>query len=379
MLADQTGQAPKSPMKTSSRLSKTLQEILHDKDALHCFIQFMESQHAERFIRFWLDANSFRASTLTRMRTHSLQMVGSSTLLKRRTETTKGGAGADGAIGQGQPEQRRDGNVSRVCGDGESATDSAPKMGVDVSGSNCDKQKTQTDATGGASSSDARLTYSPQAPETSQSGCKTEGGTEREGKPSSLSLSPTPAQRPVTLGSSHTPISSVLAEQSSPSSTDPSHSSLHDSGIAIPSDGEFVITPSSQSGSFGDSESVNTLLDDDSSITAWQQSDSRKKEADVNKAVAVSAQDGTHQAGTVISPSDTPQGGTKDDVDAQEGEGREAVGKSSRMMSVEEIREKLKKSKIAGDIHLSFVCQLAAVSVCCLKIGLTLRMCACFV
>ena len=342
MLADQTGQAPKSPMKTSSRLSKTLQEILHDKDALHCFIQFMESQHAERFIRFWLDANSFRASTLTRMRTHSLQMVGSSTLLKRRTET-KDGTGADGAVGQGQLEERRDGNMSRVCGDGESATDGAPKMGVDVSGSNCDKQKTQT---GGASSSDAWLTYSPQAPETSQSGCKTEGGTEREGKPSSLSLSPMPVQRPITLGSSHTPISSVSAEQSSPSSTDPSHSSLHDSGIAIPSDGEFVITPSSQSGSLGDSESVNTLLDDDSSITAWQQSDSRKKEADVNKAVAVSAQDGAHQAGTVISPPDAPQGGTKDDVDAQEGEGREAVGKSSRMMSVEEIREKLKKSKI---------------------------------
>ena len=376
MLADQTGQAPKSPMKTSSRLSKTLQEILHDKDALHCFIQFMESQHAERFIRFWLDANSFRASTLTRLHTHSLQMVGSSTLLKRRTET-KGGAGADGAVGQGQLEERRDGNVSRVRGDGESVTDSG--RGVDVSGSNCDKQKTQTDATGGASSSDTRLTYSPQALETSQSGCKTEGGTERKGKPSSLSLSPMPVQHPITLGSSHTPLSSVLAEQSSPSSTDPSHSSLHDSGIAIPSDGEFVITPSSQSGSLGDSESVNTLLDDDSSITVWQQSDSRKKEADVNKAVAVLAQDGAHQAGTVISPSDAPQGGTKDDVDAQEGEGREAVGKSSRMMSAEEIREKLKKSKIVGDIHLSFVFWLAAVSVCCLKIGSTLRMCACFV
>lgn len=347
MLADQTGQSPKSPMKTSSRLSKTLQEILHDKDAVHCFIQFMESQHAERFIRFWLDANSFRASTLTRMRTHSLQMVGSSTLLKRRTET-KSGAGADGAVGQGQPEERHDGNMSRVCGDGDSATDSAQKMEADVSGSNCDNQKTQTDAAGGASSSDARLAYSPRAPETSQSGCRTEGGMEREGKPSSLSLSPMSVQRPVTLGSSHTPISSVSAEQSSPSSTDPSHSSLHDSGIAIPSDGEFVITPSSQSGSLGDSESVNTLLDDDGGITAWQHSDSRKKEDDVNKAVAVSAQDGTHQAGTVISPSDAPQGGTKD---AQEGEGREAVGKHSRTMSVEEIREKLKKSKIVGDIY----------------------------
>ncbi|KAK7488210.1 hypothetical protein BaRGS_00020517 [Batillaria attramentaria] len=92
----EAGSTPKSPMKTSSRLSKTLQEILHDKDALHCFIEFMESRQADRFIRFWLDANSFRAATLTRMRSHSLQSVSSSAILKRRTEGK--GDGSSGSV-----------------------------------------------------------------------------------------------------------------------------------------------------------------------------------------------------------------------------------------------------------------------------------------
>ncbi len=55
---------------TASRLSKTLREILHDRDALPHFIQFMETRGAGHLVRFWLDVESFHASTATR-----LQMV----------------------------------------------------------------------------------------------------------------------------------------------------------------------------------------------------------------------------------------------------------------------------------------------------------------
>ena len=366
ILADQSGPSPKSPMKTSSRLSKTLQEILHDKDALHCFIQFMESQHAERFIRFWLDANSFRASTLTRMHTNSLQLVGSSTLLKRRTEM-KSGADADRGVGQKQSEENLDENMSIVCRDGENVTDSTQKTELGGGGSDCDNQN-RTSATGGASSSEARLSHSQQVSEKSQSRRKTEKRAERENKPSSLSLSAVPVQLQATNAFSDAVASTVSAEQSSPSSIEPPQSSLHDSGIAIASDGEFVITPSSLPESPGDSESVNTLLDNDSSATG---DGGRKSDMAVNETnsagVTMMAQDDANQAGTVISPSDAKRGEVKDDVDAQEGEGRETVGKPSRSMSVEEIKEKLKKSKIISSVSNSGLLLLpVAVYYCCL-------------
>lgn len=76
--------ALESPLRNSSRLSKTLQEILRDKHALSCFKSFMRSQAAEHIIQFWCDAQSFHASTLMRLRTHSLQSISKSSLHKRR-------------------------------------------------------------------------------------------------------------------------------------------------------------------------------------------------------------------------------------------------------------------------------------------------------
>ncbi|XP_014770827.1 A-kinase anchor protein 10, mitochondrial isoform X2 [Octopus bimaculoides] len=69
-----------SPMRTSSRLSKTLLEILHDKEALPSFISFMESQNAGQYVRFWLDAKSFQTAAWTRIRTHSLNALAKSSL-----------------------------------------------------------------------------------------------------------------------------------------------------------------------------------------------------------------------------------------------------------------------------------------------------------
>ncbi|XP_063448892.1 A-kinase anchor protein 10, mitochondrial-like [Mytilus trossulus] len=54
--------------KKSSQLCKTLQEILHDKNSLGHFIQFLEDRKASKFLRFWLDAQSFQASTWSRIR-----------------------------------------------------------------------------------------------------------------------------------------------------------------------------------------------------------------------------------------------------------------------------------------------------------------------
>ena len=71
---------PQTPMLTSSRLSKTLCEVLHDKDALPYFIQYMASKGGEQIIKFWLDAESFQASSWTRIRTHSLKTVQQQTL-----------------------------------------------------------------------------------------------------------------------------------------------------------------------------------------------------------------------------------------------------------------------------------------------------------
>jgi len=43
-----------------SSLSKNLSQVLSDKDALACFIQFMESRGAANLVKFWLDAETFK-------------------------------------------------------------------------------------------------------------------------------------------------------------------------------------------------------------------------------------------------------------------------------------------------------------------------------
>jgi hypothetical protein len=57
-----------------------MEEILKDKDALSCFIEFMESRKSGQYIRFWLDAESFQASTWSRLRSHSLNSAKRSAL-----------------------------------------------------------------------------------------------------------------------------------------------------------------------------------------------------------------------------------------------------------------------------------------------------------
>uniref|UniRef100_A0A673MJ16 A-kinase anchor protein 10, mitochondrial-like n=1 Tax=Sinocyclocheilus rhinocerous TaxID=307959 RepID=A0A673MJ16_9TELE len=65
---------------TRSRLSKTVDQILRDNLALPYFIQLMETRSAEHLVRFWLEAESFRSTSWSRVRAHSLNSVKHSTL-----------------------------------------------------------------------------------------------------------------------------------------------------------------------------------------------------------------------------------------------------------------------------------------------------------
>lgn len=71
-------------LEKKSRLSKSLQEFINHRDAIPQLIQYLEACKAGALIRFWLDADSFQASTWTRIRTHSLNIVSRSSLIKRR-------------------------------------------------------------------------------------------------------------------------------------------------------------------------------------------------------------------------------------------------------------------------------------------------------
>lgn len=79
-------QQPQDEYAKKSRLSKCLMEVLKDHEAIAYFIQYMDSCKASAVLRFWLDAESFQASTWTRIRTHSLQSVSKSSLIKAKKD-----------------------------------------------------------------------------------------------------------------------------------------------------------------------------------------------------------------------------------------------------------------------------------------------------
>lgn len=65
---------------TRSRLSKTVDQIVRDNVAMPYYLQFMESRAAGHLLRFWLEAESFRATSWSRVRAHSLNSVKHSSL-----------------------------------------------------------------------------------------------------------------------------------------------------------------------------------------------------------------------------------------------------------------------------------------------------------
>ena len=125
-------------MITSSRLSKTFHEVLHDKDALPYFIQFMGSQNAEHIIKFWLDAESFQASSWTRIRSQSLKSQHRNTT-KETGSTASSPPGDVNAAGDATEcancDKNREGgeNTERNSCDKDKNSDSAP-IGGNVQG-----------------------------------------------------------------------------------------------------------------------------------------------------------------------------------------------------------------------------------------------------
>ncbi|KAM6983887.1 A-kinase anchor protein 10, mitochondrial [Tautogolabrus adspersus] len=63
-----------------SRLSKTVDHVLRDNVAIPHYLHFSERRGADHLVRFWLEAESFRSISWSRVRAHSLNSVKHSTL-----------------------------------------------------------------------------------------------------------------------------------------------------------------------------------------------------------------------------------------------------------------------------------------------------------
>uniref|UniRef100_A0A672HNM4 RGS domain-containing protein n=1 Tax=Salarias fasciatus TaxID=181472 RepID=A0A672HNM4_SALFA len=68
------------PQETRSRLSKTVDQVLRDNVAMPHYLHFTELRGADHLVRFWLEAESFRSSSWSRVRAHSLNSVKHSSL-----------------------------------------------------------------------------------------------------------------------------------------------------------------------------------------------------------------------------------------------------------------------------------------------------------
>ncbi|KAF7657486.1 hypothetical protein LDENG_00025860 [Lucifuga dentata] len=68
------------PQETRSRLSKTVDQVLRDNVAMPHYMQFTVLHGADHLVRFWLEAESFRATSWSRVRAHSLNLVKHSSL-----------------------------------------------------------------------------------------------------------------------------------------------------------------------------------------------------------------------------------------------------------------------------------------------------------
>lgn len=68
LLAAEQEYEPNMCLRTKSRLSKTLEEVLSDNGALAYLIQFAEEHGTKPLVTFWMEAESFRSSCLLRSR-----------------------------------------------------------------------------------------------------------------------------------------------------------------------------------------------------------------------------------------------------------------------------------------------------------------------
>ncbi|KAJ8372946.1 hypothetical protein AAFF_G00272700 [Aldrovandia affinis] len=89
-----------SAQETRSRLSKTVEQIVRDAVATPYYLQFMEAQGADHLVRFWLEAESFRATSWSRLQaTNALKQL-SDKLMKKsvRNDIVAKICGEDGQV-----------------------------------------------------------------------------------------------------------------------------------------------------------------------------------------------------------------------------------------------------------------------------------------
>uniref|UniRef100_A0A3B3YR53 RGS domain-containing protein n=1 Tax=Poecilia mexicana TaxID=48701 RepID=A0A3B3YR53_9TELE len=68
------------PQETRSRMSKTVDQVLRDNVAMPHFLHCMEQRRADHLVRFWLEAESFRSASWSRVRAQNLNSVKHSSL-----------------------------------------------------------------------------------------------------------------------------------------------------------------------------------------------------------------------------------------------------------------------------------------------------------
>ena len=126
------GPRVETPLQTSSRLSKTLHEVLHDQNAIPYLLQYMDCQGVGHFVKFWLDANSFQASSWTRIQSQSLKLLSKSSVSKARATQVHGQGQEDQGQGQNGQRQVQDGKATDcdVEPSGKVVSHSAKDLGV---------------------------------------------------------------------------------------------------------------------------------------------------------------------------------------------------------------------------------------------------------
>lgn len=83
------------PQEARSRLSKTVDHVLRDNVAVPHFMHFSELRRVDHLVRFWLEAESFRSTSWSRIRAHSLNSVKHSTLAEPILPSQDGPEGQD--------------------------------------------------------------------------------------------------------------------------------------------------------------------------------------------------------------------------------------------------------------------------------------------
>ena len=127
-------------------------EIIHDKDALSYFIQYMNNNKAGHLIRFWLDAESFQAASWTRLRSRSLKVP------SERSRSNSGSSPqhegqvqgqapqvyvGQGYTAEGQPVQERNRTSSQKGDSEENVLNGASKTSAVPNGMENDKKSSR--------------------------------------------------------------------------------------------------------------------------------------------------------------------------------------------------------------------------------------------